>query len=89
MKTITTVEAGDFGQVTPSEATELCIHHLRLAFSMYLSSEGDDPISNMENLQAELHRQVTDRGAGDWAVSAMFAFIEAAVKGDEESRERD
>lgn len=73
--------------VTPSEATELCIHHLRLAFMFYLSSEGDTPEKNEANLFAEITRQANQRGATDWELHAIEGFIEGAVTGDKESRD--
>ncbi len=70
-------------EVTSSEATELCIHHLKLAFGFYLSSEGRLPEENRVNLLAEVKRQCTDRNMTDWGLNAITAFVETAVAGDE------
>lgn len=72
-------------KVTPSEATEFCVHHLRLAFSMYLSSEGDTPDENMTNLRLEVKRQCDDRGAADWELTSVMAFLNAANTYDREN----
>lgn len=78
-----TISADTDLQVTPSEATELCVHHLRLAFGFYLASEGRLPEENRKNLLAEVKRQVEDRGGGEWILSALTAFVNAAVENDE------
>jgi hypothetical protein len=76
------ITTGDLA-VTPSEATELCVHHLRLAFIFFLASEGRAIEENRENLMAEVKRQVVARGAGPWELDTITAFVNTAVNGDE------